>query len=218
MTITPEAFLADPVHAVGEEPAPDEPILTPLERLADVEHRLARVEQRAFALEADAITYEEARTLTLPPVADSGLAEDESAAQLIDTSHELADLEAKHDVVLQLVERIGGIVKKSTSKVSLEVKAAIDEWANPETPSPAPDASPSEPQPEPIPAAVVEASAGEGPPWWEHSTVPPQAPANDAPVDEWRAYARSLGRDLDTMNRSQIRTQLGIEQPVGSDG
>ena len=37
MTITPEAFLADPAHAVGEESAPDEHVLTPLERLADVD-------------------------------------------------------------------------------------------------------------------------------------------------------------------------------------
>lgn len=42
-------------------------------------------------------------------------------------------------------------------------------------------------------------------------------PARDADVEEWRAYARQRGvyvTGLDTMNRSQIRTMLGIEQPV----
>lgn len=45
----------------------------------------------------------------------------------------------------------------------------------------------------------------------------PQQPAHDAPVEEWRAYARSkgfAGPDIDKANRSQIRTALGVAQPV----
>ena len=43
----------------------------------------------------------------------------------------------------------------------------------------------------------------------------PAPPAHDAPVEEWRAYARSRtgfpeGTSIDTLNRSQIRTLLGI--------
>lgn len=51
----------------------------------------------------------------------------------------------------------------------------------------------------------------------------PTQPADDAPVEEWRAYARSTAYDdnpeypdLDELNRSQIRTLLGIEQPMAA--
>lgn len=43
-----------------------------------------------------------------------------------------------------------------------------------------------------------------------------QRPTNDAPVEEWREFARSRGYqgpDVDKANRSQIRTMLGIAQP-----
>lgn len=51
---------------------------------------------------------------------------------------------------------------------------------------------------------------------------PGQQPAHDAPVEEWRTYARHLGHgrtgpafnELEAMNRSQIRSMLGILQPV----
>lgn len=144
------------------------------------------------------------------------VSEDEHVALMIDTSHELADLEAKHDIVLQLVEQIRSIVKKSTSKVSLDVKAAIDAWANPptsETPSPAGEPSPS---------------AGEGSYTGLRTEVDAEGrtvlsvPAHDADVDEWRTYARALRgvtngeSSIDSMNRSQIRTLLGIEQPAGA--
>ena len=122
----------------------------------------------------------------------------------------MADLEAKHDAVLQLIEQIGGIVKKSTSKVSLEVKAAIDAWANPTVP----DAVQIEGTVEGGGSTDGEAVSGiEYAP--DAQPIPPQ---HDAPVDEWREYACALGVDdqtravFNTMNRSQIRTMLGIEQ------
>lgn len=44
-------------------------------------------------------------------------------------------------------------------------------------------------------------------------------PANDADVEEWRAYARGLGLvdGLDQANRSQIRTMLGISHSEGAN-
>lgn len=184
---------------------PDEDDVDPFDQNAA---RLDDLERRLFALETG--TYPE----ELPSRDELLVREDESAALLIDTSNELADLEAKHDVVLRLIDQIEGIVKKSTSKVSLDVKAAIKAWANPETPSPAPDAD--EPAVDEAagagsPEQDVQQSAGEGLP----------QPAVDAPVDEWRAYARAqgyTGAGIDQMNRSQIRTMLGIEQPVTAAG
>lgn len=146
---------------------------------------------------------------------------DEAADYAFTLREQIADIEAKHDVVLQLVDEIRGIVKKSTSKVSLEVKAAIDAWANPQTPSPAPDASPSESAVDDAAAAGLSAQdvqqrAGEG-----SQTMGGFVgqPVHGADVEEWRAYARARGYqgvDVDTMNRSQIRTMLGIDHPAGA--
>lgn len=98
------------------------------------------------------------------------------------------DLEAKHDLLRALVEEIEGIVKPSTSKLANQVRAAVQRWRAPEVPAAEPSAD------------VV--------------------PADDAPVEAWRAYARNVRNmsggesSIDSMNRSQIRTMLGIEQPV----
>lgn len=49
----------------------------------------------------------------------------------------------------------------------------------------------------------------------------PAEPTPDADVEVWRAFARGRGyqgADVDTMNRSQIRTMLGIEQPAPGEG
>ncbi len=43
------------------------------------------------------------------------------------------------------------------------------------------------------------------------------APAHDADVEEWQTYAHTCGvntADIRGLNRSQIRTLLGIEQPA----
>lgn len=46
---------------------------------------------------------------------------------------------------------------------------------------------------------------------FDYRDEPTPPPANDADVEEWARYAESLGFEvLDTMNRSQIRTMLGI--------
>lgn len=200
---------------------------------------VADLERRVSALEGDGLQVHPAEA---EPVDHTERMLRESSESVHTLAADLDDLAAKHGVVLELVEEIRAIVKPSTSKVSLQVKAAIERWANPlgtETPSPAPDPSRSEPAVDEAAAGNpqdVQQRAGEGsavvPPAVQcvmcarffadqglldqHDCVPATQPAHDAPVEEWRAYARSLGRDLDTMNRSQIRTQLGIEQPAGA--
>lgn len=49
----------------------------------------------------------------------------------------------------------------------------------------------------------------------------PAQPSPDAEIWDWRAYAIAQGlpgEDVAGMNRSQIRTALGIEQPAPGDG
>lgn len=152
----------------------------------DFAQRLAELEARFAALAGAQSDSPSADTYPLAPAAED-MQFASLDAEIGELQQEHTDLEAKHDVVLQLVEQIRGIVKKSTSKVSLDVKAAIDAWANPLgtlTPSP-----------------------------WAQ-------PAHDAPVEEWRGFAdgrlKGLGYDLEQMNRSQIRTLLGIEHAAGA--
>lgn len=221
---TPEEFMMLPVE-------PDEDCdsdLTPLQHLAELERRVTALESGTESAD------------TYPLVSPAETVDDEALAQLIDCAQALADLEAKHDTVLQLVEQIRGIVKKSTSKVSLDVKAAIDAWTNPAIPetvegeeaSGAAGAThllvdgallcnsdgPSSDHPGNVTCEdcrelnrqrVASLVASVGP------------PAHDADVEDWRAYARTQhrvpeGTVLDQMNRSQIRSMLGIEQPAGS--
>lgn len=112
------------------------------------------------------------------------------------------DLEDKHRSLFDLLAEVERIVKPSTSKVSLDVKAAIDRWKSPEVPTT------EQVEAETVP---VENAAEMGLPQPDH----------DADAEVWRAYARQLGHgrtgpafnELNQMNRSQIRTMLGIEQP-----
>lgn len=233
----------------------DEP-LTLDELVADLERRVTALETGEPASEPTGIAAALAHhghpvpeRITVdgqqvhPVVEPADTVADEALAQLIDCAQALSDLEAKHGVVLELVEEIRAIVKTSTSKVSLQVKAAIERWANPlgtQTPSPAPDPARSEPAVDDAAAGEpqdVQQRAGEGSAivptavqcvmcaryfadqglFDQHNCVPMAQPAHDAPVEEWRSYARRLGYtgpDVDAMNRSQIRTMLGIEQPA----
>ncbi len=115
------------------------------------------------------------------------------------------DLEAKHAALYDLLADVEKIVAKSTSKVSLEVKAAINAWKAPVVPA------------QDEPDAVTDPGEGQG-----LAAVRPEQPAHDAPVEAWRAYCRELRpaeflpTELDNMNRSQIRTFLGLEQPVSA--
>lgn len=113
-------------------------------------------------------------------------------------SEQLADEKAQHGAVLELVDEIRRIVAPSTSKVSLAVKAAIEAWANPQVEAP-------------LVEAQEEVAAGARPP----GALP--QPAHDAHVGAWGDYAESLGystEEIAPLNKSQIRTLLGVEQPV----
>ncbi len=119
------------------------------------------------------------------------------------------DLEEKHRSLFELLAAVEKIVKPSTSKVSNEVKAAIDAWKNPVVPQAL--------TADEVTAKTMEGELND----WAKQTGLGQHPTHDADVEEWRAYARSLaavpeGTVLDQMNRSQIRTLLGIEQPAPS--
>lgn len=106
---------------------------------------------------------------------------------VVDTLREAYDdLEAKHAELYALLEEVEALLKPSTSKLANSVRDAITRWRAPEVPV-APDSD-----------LVV-------------------MPTHDAPVEEWRLYANTLGYiepAVDLMNRSQIRTLLGIEQPA----
>lgn len=164
-----------------------------------------------------------------------------------------ADVAAKHDVLLNLVAEIKAIVKPSSSKVSLEVKAAIERWANPVVDMSEGDQRLAEAQaagevvqPDVEPTAQTvqcERCAGvgcdscNGVGQWEVQVGPLQQQASEPTivvpkngavdvgpvqpeptdhVEAWRAYAREVQPDAawEGMNRSQIRTALGIAQPV----
>lgn len=118
-------------------------------------------------------------------------AESETQQLYADLQQAHADLEAKHEALTGLVDDVLAICKPSTSKLANNVREAIASWRAPE--------AAAEPEPESTEVLV-------------HA-----APADDASVEEWRGYARSLGytgADVDQANRSQIRTMLGIPQPV----
>lgn len=127
--------------------------------------------------------------------------EQSEQAELFDeTRAERDDWEDKHRAAVDLIHEIETIVKPSTSKVSLEVKAAVERWSNPVVETVAHAAE-----------NVVNSVDFNG-----NALV---QPAHDAPVQEWRDYAYNAGLsapDVDSANRSQIRTMLGVEQPVGS--
>lgn len=202
-TPSPADFLTNAAYDAGEEPET-------VDHLSPVELDIRDLDRRVRALEELAAWPDAPSTAVL----DTSVGCTDCTGLRNELYPALDAAEARTARAEALIEEIAGIVKKSTSKVSLEVKAAIGAWRAPETPSPAPDASPaSEPAVDDAAEAVHlaqdvrPASAGEG----------LGVPAPEAHVETWRAYARGqgyAGPDIDTMNRSQIRTMLGIEQPV----
>lgn len=145
--------------------------------------------------------------------------------------HEIvADLEDNAVAMLRVIEGVEKALGKSTARPAVAARAVIDQWRNPATEEeeaaeelapdvePAPDGGgyPIDP-----PAEVVEESTEplQSVPTWEG--VRPELPAHDAPVEAWRSYAKAVGAagpDIDSMNRSQIRTALGVAQPVAQGG
>jgi hypothetical protein len=115
---------------------------------------------------------------------------------------EYDDLDSKYAAAFEVIEQIEATVKPSTSKLANSVRAVIGRWKNPKV--------------EPVNTQRAVEPVDEEP-----ETPPVIAtlePEPDADVEAWRAYARGRGyqdADVDRMNRSQIRTMLGIEQPTG---
>lgn len=118
------------------------------------------------------------------------------------------DLDAKSRVLFELVEEIEGLIKPSTSKLANSVREAIARWRAPVV--------------EPVVGAPQCASCGR---YFADQDLLERhdctgVPANDAPVEEWRAYAEAQGYPegtvIDQMNRSQIRTLLGVPQTEGT--
>lgn len=120
-------------------------------------------------------------------------AEDEKAADRMFVAFD--DLEAKHGALLEVLSDVEAALGKSTAKPALAAKAVIEAWRNPE---PAAESGKSESATERHTATVAIE----------------ERPDRDDTVEDWRAYARAqgyAGSDVDQMNRSQIRTMLGIE-------
>jgi hypothetical protein len=103
---------------------------------------------------------------------------------------EIEGLNAELAQANRKIEEVLHLCKPSSSKLANAIRVVLDEDHD----KPAPE--------------------GEGP--REIAPTEPGHPASDAPVEEWRAYARAVAvvdQDWSQMNRPQIRTALGIEQP-----
>lgn len=170
------------------EPADDGDLIDPLVSIA-----------ASLAQLIDAMLY---------PLPGDAAAEEELAQNLRETA---ADLEDKLQAAVATLAQIEAVVKPSTSKLANAVRAELARWRG-EAPSEFYDrleAAAAEPEPE----EPVEDQVGYVGPV---ASVPEQ-PAPDAPVEEWRAYVRARGYTsphIDLLNRSQIRSMLGIPQPV----
>lgn len=192
VTPTPEQFLAqsDPDEEELDPPAFDEQFLAQLVG-SPFDWPNGPLESIAASL----------RTI-------AGSVDGQHEAVLEETREERDDWEAKHHVLFQLVEELESIIKPSTSKLANTVREAIGRWRG-------------------IPAADPE-DAGSAPAAPELVTVPVSSavemghepPSNDAPIEQWVAYAQSLGHDIDPgrTNRSQIRTLLGLPHGPAEGG
>lgn len=168
---------------------------------------------------------------TLVQVIEAPQREEQASARLQEA---FDDLEEKHQSLFGLLAEVEKIVKPSTSKVSLEVKAAIDAWKSPEVPQaltadevavhglPTGGKSPcgvhymADASFSTDPTCPECVAAEEPVPASNAAEMGHPQPDHDAAVEQWREFARGLGYqgpDIDKANRSQIRTMLGIEQP-----
>lgn len=210
-TISPEAFMAQPSE-------PDEDVLEP-----DLSGREAFIAQ-AELVSLDVPDPLESMAESLRRLADhwtSTIPVAQNDDAVLGAMQELADLEAKYDTLVALVEEIEGIIKPSTSKLANSVRDAINAWRAPEVPAePEVELVHGTPTGGKSPCGIhyMEGTFGSDPtcPECKAAEVPDNQPAHDADVEVWREYAITEGLPRDAaegMNRSQIRTALGIEQP-----
>lgn len=205
--IDPAQFLTDPAYAGGDDPedANDQMAATPLERLADLERRMRWLED--VAARDPFLPFTEAATASDP--AELLVDDDRADPGIVDAYVDQVE------TLPALVTQIEGIVKKSTSKVSLEVKAAINAWRaatiegadgaeTPSTGAPEPSAPPVPSTDEgdangqashgaPVEGSHTRIPSSGGPDFCQECSdlagdwVPWPCPAQ--PVEEWRAYA-----------------------------
>lgn len=136
----------------------------------------------------------------------TGQAEAEQTIQAL--REELADLEDKHRALYDLLADIEKQVAKSTSKLAIGVKDTINAWRSPQRVATGVTGTNED---RAVEADIEKATSV------NVSAYVPEHPAHDADVEVWREYAKSLGIEpglADSLNRSQIRTALGIEQPT----
>lgn len=201
MTLTPAEFLAQPYdpeedadHTAGDRSPLGQPIDQiehglPLQLVAEALQSIVTVVRRQEdAVDAAKALYREREML----------------AEQLDASMERAAAQQR------LIDQVLEVVKPSTSKLANSVRAVLQPSAEGtvEPPKDEPPATPVAETPAPV-AAVAEQQ--------------PQQPAQafelgpDATVESWREYARILGHGDEKvagLNRSQIRTLLGVPQPV----
>lgn len=193
-TPSPEAFLAQPYDPDEEDAEPvDHAAAAPsLALISDALQAVVRLLERQESAVGHALLDER----------------NDLVSQLDATLAQAAAQQAQIDEVLALC-------KPSTSKLANSIRAVLD----------------------PPEVAVVEESPAETEAAWEdgpsfaevHAEVPDEAPAAaqqeppsqafelgpNASVEDWRAYARMFGHtEVDTLNRSQIRTLLGVPHPA----
>lgn len=135
-------------------------------------------------------------------------------------------LKVEHDASQRLIAETLEAVRKSTSKVANQVREILQ----PEPLAPVPVDPESTPEPlsdtNPLPQApqcpACKRYFADGALLERHECVPEASqkpPASDAPAEEWREYARCVGvlpdepDAIDSMNRSQIRSMLGLPHP-----
>lgn len=143
-------------------------------------------------------------------------AEDQAEQLTEQLDRDYAELLEQYQAKAALLEKVLVICKPSTSKLANAIRAAVEPEAEPVEPT-----EPAQPTDAEAPGEQIVTGAVQCPACLllfvdndfldRHECK--ARPANDAPVEDWRAYAKTMGHEypyLDTANRSQIRTMLGI--------
>lgn len=228
MQMTPELFLSLPHHPEDDH-EDTEPVLyaDPLQVIASALERLAGDVATAVRGGLAGAVDEIGETYAVAPTGEDGL-----RARITELEAELSQLDVLlttrtdvADLMSAQLDEIRAVVKPSVSKLANAVRAVLDggEPAQPESTGPTePEAvdQPQEPVAQPTGAPTPDEAQQAVPSQAAAAGAPAATPAPNAPIEDWRAFARSLGyqgSDVDWANRSQIRTMLGLAHP-GQDG
>ena len=141
-------------------------------------------------------------------VADTEL---EQRYETLDRAYAL--LEDHDRSLFELLAEIEKIAKPSTSKLANNIRDAIEAWRS--APADAVAVEPEDPaQPEkPVDIDVEAVAAAADKLITFHQA---QQPPADASLEKWREYAAARGvADAETLNRSQIRSALGLSHFEG---